>query len=60
MTFDTTAVEPGQYVYQTINWERELPTGQYVISLAHFNPDRPGFMYWIRPWERFALLFEID
>lgn len=60
MTFDTTAVHPGQHVYQTIDWERELPAGQYVISLGHFNPHEPGFMYWIKPWERFVLAFVIE
>ena len=60
MTFDTTAVHPGQHVYQTIDWGRELPTGQYVISLGHFSPDEPGFKYWIMAWERFALGFVIE
>jgi len=59
MTFDTTAVHPGQHVYQTINWSGELHDGQYVISLGHFHPDEPGFMYWIRPWERFTLMFSV-
>jgi hypothetical protein len=60
MTFYTTAVHPGQHIYQSIEWEGELPVGQYVISLGHFNPNEPGFMYWIRPWERFSLQFEIQ
>jgi len=60
MTFDTTAVHPGHHVNQTINWGHELPAGQYVISLGHFNPDEPGFMFWITSWERFVLRFFIN
>ena len=60
MTFYTTAIHPGEHVYQIINWTGELPIGQYVISLGHFNPDEPGFMYWITPWERFVLRFDIE
>ena len=59
LIFDTTPVAPGQYVLQTIDWGWALPPGQYVISLPHFTPLAPGFKYWIAPWERFSLLFEI-
>jgi len=60
LTFDTTPLHPGEHVYQTINWRGAIPAGQYVASLAHFHPDEPGFMYWIRAWERFSLLFTVD
>jgi len=59
-TFDTTAIHPGQYVYQTIRWGHEFPPGQYVISLNYFNPYEPGALFWEKRWERFSLHFVVE
>lgn len=58
--YETTAVYPGQHVYQTIEWGGALPSGRYVVSVAHFHPEQPGIMYWIRAWERHVVEFVID